>query len=127
MAFARRDSRADAANYFSDGILRMVPIADPAIRVEWPGRMTELRIFLTEQAAMSDSMAEIPDPDEFGWQRVKGCLCFLPSPEEIRAGCEAFQAHWSAGERYRRMTAITDGPPLPDDRDEQPAAANDAA
>jgi hypothetical protein len=88
-------------------------------------RVTHL--FYRSEQAMPHSMAEIPDPDEFGWQKVKGCLCFLPSPEEIRAGCEAFQAHWSADERYRRMTAMTDDPQLPDDCDEPPEAATDAA
>jgi hypothetical protein len=49
---------------------------------------------------------EIPDPEEYGWQRVNGYRCFLPSPEEIHSECEAIKARWSADERYKRATGM---------------------
>jgi hypothetical protein len=53
---------------------------------------------------MRGSYAEIPDREKFGWQKAKrhGKDCYLPTPEEIRAECDALQAGWSPEELARR-------------------------
>lgn len=45
-------------------------------------------------------------------QPLDSCrIDYLPTPEEIRAGCDAIRQRWSRGERRRRYV----GPHLPDE------------
>ena len=57
---------------------------------------------------MRESLIDVAEPDEFGWQRVRGFICYLPSPEEIRQGCEAIHCHWSNEERSKRRARMPD-------------------
>jgi hypothetical protein len=53
-----------------------------------------------------DVLNDLAESQQFGWQMVRGFVCYLPSPEEIRHRCEAIQVNWSNEERYKRRTAM---------------------
>jgi hypothetical protein len=58
-------------------------------------------------------LLESREPEKYGWQADSGKPSYLPSPEEIRAQCEAIQARWSEDERDKRRSAtpFDDGTP----------------
>jgi hypothetical protein len=70
---------------------------------------------------------EIPDPENFGWQRLNGTVSYFPAPEEIRAACKAIQARWSLQESQRRRTAMPYDTAPPVDRIDTPPVSTDAA